>query len=518
MVLLAIDAGTSSVRAVLFDDNGGQVVAAGREWTHKPDPRFAGSMDFDVVENFRLVGECIREALSRADLTGAHVQAVSATSMREGFVAFDDQGAELWACANVDARATSEVSELRAISASLEADSYATSGQTFALSAQPRLRWLSKNLPEIYERIDVIEMLSDWVLTRLSGVTVSEPSNACTSGIFSLTERTWSTEIAAACGLRTDIFPQVLEPGTVVGEVTAEAASSTGLVAGTPVVVGGGDAQLSALALGVVDPGQTAISGGTFWQQMVNIAEMRTDPQMRIRVDCHAIPDVWQAEGIVFTPGLAARWFRDSFGKAEKKRAAAEGLDAYDLLAEQASKVPAGSHGVVPIFSDVMNYGEWIHAAPSFLNLTLDADKSGPDVLFRALMENTAIVTRGNLDAIRSFTGTSSDEVVFAGGAAKSPVWSQIVADVLQVPVRIPEVKEATALGAALCAGAGIGIFDDLASAGRSVAKWERTLEPNKANEAIYDEVYDRWQRAYPAQLELAKAGVTEPMWRAPGI
>lgn len=518
MALLAIDAGTGSVRAVIFDQTGAQLAAAGREWQHLPDPRFPGSMDFDVERNFGLVCDSIKEALQTAGLNSTDILAISATSMREGFVAFDAQGHELWACANVDARASAEVAELRALGETIEAQAYAISGQTFALSAQPRLRWLAKHLPEVYDRIDAVEMLSDWVLTRLTGITVSEPSNACTSGIFSLADRSWSPEIAAMCELRTDIYPQVKEPGSVVGEVTPRAAQSTGLAAGTPVVVGGGDAQLAALALGVVDPGQTALAGGTFWQQMVNIGELRTDPDLRIRVDCHVIPGVWQAEGIVFTPGLAVRWFRDAFGGAEKARALAEGKDPYDLLTEQAATVPPGSHGVIPIFSDVMNYGAWIHAAPSFLNLSLDVSKSGPSVLFRALMENAAIVTRGNLDVIRSFTGTSSDEIVFASGAAKSPLWTQIVADVLQVPIRVPVVKEATALGAALCAGSAVGVFDDLRQAGKSVATWERVVEPNTANKAVYDDLYGNWSVAYGAQLKLAKAGVTEPMWRAPGI
>ncbi|MFW2514045.1 autoinducer-2 kinase [Demequina sp. SO4-13] len=518
MALLAIDAGTGSVRAVVFDHAGKQLASAGREWHHLPDPRFPGSMDFDVERNFGLVCESIREALATAGLTGRDVAAVSSSSMREGFVAFDAQGNELWACANVDARASAEVAELRDLGETIESESYAISGQTFALSAQPRLRWLAKNLPDVYERIDAVEMLSDWVLTRLTGEVISEPSNACTSGMFSLSDRQWSQEIARLCGLRDDIFPPVQAPGSVAGRVTAKAAESTGLAEGTPVAVGGGDAQLAALALGVVDPGQTAVAGGTFWQQMVNIDSLRTDPEMRIRVDCHVVPGVWQAEGIVFTPGLAARWFRDAFGSAEKARAASEGRDPYDLLTEGAATVPAGSHGVIPIFSDVMNYGHWIHAAPSFLNLNMDVDRSGPQVLFRALMENAAIVTRGNLDVIESFTGTASDEIVFASGASKSPLWRQIVADVLQVPVRIPVVKEASALGAAVCAGVAVGVFDDLKTAGSAVAEWETVVEPDAGNKDVYDAAYERWQAAYAPQLELARAGVTEPMWRAPGI
>jgi autoinducer 2 (AI-2) kinase len=132
-------------------------------------------------------------------------------------------------------------------------------------------------------------------------------------------------------------------------------------------------------------------------------------------------------------------------------------------------------------------------------------------------MENAAIVTRANLAAIAEFSGSRPRSIVFAGGASKSPAWSQIVADVLGLTVRVPVVKEASALGGALCAAVGAAVFPDLAIAAGQLVHWEREYQPQATNAAVYDTLSERWRAAYATQLELAREGITTPMWRAPG-
>ncbi len=200
-----------------------------------------------------------------------------------------------------------------------------------------------------------------------------------------------------------------------------------------------------------------------------------------------------------------------------KEKAAAEGRDAYELLEALAETVPPGSHGITPVLSNAMDYSHWRHAAPSFLNFPLDPEKSHRGAFFRALQENAAIVTLANLRRIADLTGSFPESVIFASGAAKGRLWPQILADVLQVPVRIPMVKEATALGAAIAAGVGVGIFDDMPGAADALVRWDRVVEPNEANRQVYEETYQRWAEAYPPQLELADRGVTAHMWIAPG-
>ena len=516
--VLAIDAGTGSGRAVIFDSEGHQIAVGQQEWTHLSDPAFPGSMEFDCQANWQLLSGCIKAALKEAGLTADQILAVSATSMREGIVIYDADGAELWACANVDSRASDQVRVLQANSPGLERDAYAISGQTFALGAIPRLKWLEHHMPEAYAKMAKVSMLSDWILARLSGEIVADPSNAGTTGIFSLATRDWDLDIARRAGLRDDIFPPVYETGTPIGAVTTKAASETGLKAGTPVVVGGGDVQLGALGLGVSRPGQAAVLGGTFWQEVVNMPEPVTDPDMRIRINPHVVPGVSQAEGIAFMVGMTTRWFRDAFCQEEQRIAAERGIDVYALLEEMSAKVPVGAHGILPVFTDVMNYGAWYHAAPSLLNLSLDASKCGKPEIFRALQENAAIVAAENLAMAAELAGVRLEELVFAGGASKGALWSQILADATGLPIKVPEVTEATAFAAGLAAWVGLGVYQSLPEAADATVRWRKHYQPDMNKHQLYRESAQRWRAAYAAQRGLVDAGVTEAMWKAPGL
>jgi autoinducer 2 (AI-2) kinase len=516
---MAIDAGTGSVRAVIFDTMGNQISVAQHEWAHLEEEGVPNSMSFDFDANWILVCECIKESLSLAKLSGEDIAALSATSMREGIVLYDRDGRELWAVANVDARAGEEVRFLKENFKGIEEDFYKESGQTFALGAIPRILWLKNNRPEVYERVAKVSMIGDWILARLCGVIATDPSNGGTTGVFSLKNRTWAHEMAAKVGLKDDIFPPVLEVGTLMGSVSKEAGVVTGLSTKTKVVMGGGDVQLGSAGLGVVDIGQAAILGGSFWQQVVNIDKNTPPPKnMNIRVNPHVIQNQSQAEGITFFSGLVMRWFRDAFCDMEKLEAKEQGVDVYALMEEKASKVPVGSYGILPIFSDSMKYGKWYHAAPSFLNLNIDPSICNRASMFRSLQENAAIVSGINLDKIRDFTGVKIDEIVFAGGASKGRLWPQIVADVTGCRVKIPKVTEATALGAAMAAGVGVGVYGSMADAAKKLVLWDRVYEPNLENKKIYDEIKIRFEKAYEVQLKLVDDNITTSMWKAPGL
>lgn len=516
--VLAFDAGTGSIRAVLFDRNGKQIGVSQKEWTHLSDEGVMGSMNFDTVYNWNLVIQCVKELLQETGILPYEIKAVSATSMREGLVLYDRYGKEIWACANVDARAGEEVSELKLLSENMEMELYAESGQTFALGAIPRLLWLKRHKPEIYEATSSITMINDWILYRLSGILQVDPSNGCTSGIFDLGKREWQKQIATKCGIKDTIFPKVHEAGTVLGRITTEAASLTGLSPDTLVVSGGGDAQMASVGVGAITTNQTVVSGGSFWQQEVNVEKPYFDPEGRLRVNCHAVDGQWQLEAIAFFPGLVMRWFRDAFCEKEVEEAKITGRDAYEILEEKAKLVPAGSNGIIPIFSDVMNYISWRHAAPSFINLSIDPQKTGKMEMFKSLQENAALITLGNLKLIEEVTGHYPEEVIFAGGASKGRLWSQTLADVLGVPVKVPVIKEAAALGTALYAAIGAGIFSSIKDAVDQVVVWESTFQPRMANHQEYAKIYENWRRVYEAQLNLADRGLTTHMWKAPGL
>lgn len=517
--LMAIDAGTGSVRAVIFDMSGNQISVAQKEWTHLEEEGVPNSMSFDFEANWLLTCRCIKESLESANLSGDDIAALSATSMREGIVLYDNIGRELWAVANVDARADKEVRFLKENFKGIEEEFYAESGQTFALGAIPRIMWLKNNRPEIYERVAKISMIGDWILARLSGIIATDPSNGGTTGIFSLKNRDWASDMSRKVGLKDDIFPTVLEVGTLMGSVTDRASKESGLSTETKVVMGGGDVQLGSAGLGVVDVGQAAILGGSFWQQVVNIDKNTPPPlDMNIRVNPHVVPSQSQAEGITFFSGLVMRWFRDAFCDMEKLEAEKRGVDVYKVLEEKASKVPVGSYGILPIFSDSMKYGKWYHAAPSFLNLSINPSTCNRASMFRSLQENAAIVSAINLDKIEKFTGVKIETIVFAGGASKGELWSQIVSDVTGCRVMIPRVTEATALGAAMAAGVGIGVYKTITEAAHELVVWDRVYEPNFENKKVYDEIKVKFEKAYEVQLKLVDDNITTSMWMAPGL
>lgn len=288
--LMALDAGTGSIRAVIFDTEGNQIAVGQAEWRHLavPDVLVLWNLISTKTGNWR-VSVCA--ALHNAGIAPEYIAAVSACSMREGIVLYNNEGAPIWACANVDARAAREVSELKELhNNTFENEVYRATGQTLALSAIPRLLWLAHHRSDIYRQASTITMISDWLAYMLSGELAVDPSNAGTTGLLDLTTRDWKPALLDMAGLRADILSPVKETGTLLGVVSSQAAELCGLKAGTPVVVGGGDVQLGCLGLGVVRPAQTAVLGGTFWQQVVNLAAPVTDPEMNVRVNPHVIP------------------------------------------------------------------------------------------------------------------------------------------------------------------------------------------------------------------------------------
>ena len=517
--LMAIDAGTGSVRAVIFDTKGNQISVGQREWTHLEEEGVENSMSFDFTKNWGLVIECIKEALYESKVNVEDIVALSSSSMREGIVLYDKDGNELWGVANVDARASKEVKYLKENFPEIEEEFYEISGQTFALGAIPRILWLKNNRAKIYEKVAKISMIGDWILAKLSGIIASDPSNAGTTGIFSLENRTWENSQALKVGLKDDIFPPCYEVGTTIGYVTKKASQETSLSINTKVVMGGGDVQLGSAGLGVVDIGDVAVLGGSFWQQVVNIkSSVKAPKDMSLRINPHVIPNQSQAEGITFFSGLIMRWFRDAFCDMEKLEAKKNGKDVYEILEEKALKVPVGSYDIMPIFSDSMKYGKWYHAAPSFINLSIDSEVCNKASMFRSLQENACIVSSINLEKVKAFTKLEFSQIVFAGGASKGKLWPQILADVTGCTVKIPKVTEATALGAAMAAGVGASIYESLAQASKELVVWEKEYFPIYENKIKYDAIKEKWIKIYEKQLELVDMGLTNSMWKAPGV
>ena len=515
--IVTIDVGTGSGRTVIFDFEGKPVAFAQREWLPKTNPKYPGAQDFDTHEAWQLLADTIGEAIHKAGIPARSIAAVTATSMREGMVLYDKGKRVIWACPNADARASDEVIEM--VRRDLARPIYRIGGDWLNIIGPPRFWWIRNKAPELYERIAHMTMLSDWVLFQLSGRLVTDPSIGSSSGMFDLRQRTWSQTIIQLAELPQGIYPPVFECGSIVGEVTPEAAEQTGLAVGTPVVTGGADTQLALVGVGAVHPDQYTVCAGTFWQTTVVSDQPLIDPQARPRTLCHAVPNQWMTEGIGFYHGFTMRWFRDGFCQEEKRLAQERGVDAYTLMEEQAANIPPGSNGVQAIFSNIMEAKRWRHATPSLVGFNiLDPAGSGKAACIRAIEESAAYVTRGHIDILVELTGKPPSVITFAGGSSKGFLWPQIIADMLGVAVNIPVVKESTALGAAMCVLVAMGEVQNWEDAAARVVRWERHLEPDLATHSRYDEAYRLWLEVYQRMLPMADDGVLPSLWRAPGV
>ena len=516
LYILTIDVGTGSGRAIVFDRLGKQHGMGQCEWLPESLPQYPGSQVFNTSTSWQCLIDCIHEALHKAQISPSHIAGVTATSMREGIVLYDRQKREIWACPNVDARASQEVEDM--IEEGLGEPIYKMGGDWLSIIAPPRLWWIRRNLPNIYERIAHISMLSDWVLFRLCGEVVTDATCGSSSGMFDLSKRSWSRETIVRAQLPPHIYPPVHEPGSVVGRITEKASRETGLSAGVPVITAGGDTQLALLGSGAVQPGACTIIGGTFWQTTLVADQPVIDPEFRLRTHCHALPNQWMVEGIGFYHGFVMRWFRDGFCHREKEQALSHGEDPYHVMEELASGIAPGSGGVQAIFSDIMNARRWKHAAPSFMGFdVLNPENTGKAACIRAIEENAAYTSRGHLDILTELSGFTPEEVVFCGGSSKGFLWPKIMADVLGLPMKIPVVKEATSLGSLICAGVAIGWFGSFSEAVEHIVKWEAEVEPDQSNTRMYEQHFRRWREIYRHALSIVEAGLLKSMWQAPG-
>lgn len=514
--LLGIDLGTGSCRAVIFTADGTQVASDLREWTHPGVEGVPGSQDFDTTSNWSLVCTSVQTVLARSRLRPDQIAAVSATAMREGMVLYDRSGQEVWACPNVDSRADAEARDL--IDEGTADQIFAIAGDWVSITAPSRLRWLSRHRPDILARTAHVTMLSDWVVYRLTGTFVTDPTIGSSSALFDLRERTWSTRLLDLVGVDPAIVPPVAECGTSVGEVTATAAVDTGLRAGTPVVLGGADTQLGLIGLADGRPGAATVVGGTFWQTTAVVDRALIDPHRRLRTLCHAVPDQWMIEGIGFYCGTVMRWVRDTFCESEQAIAVRRGVDAYTVMEETASAIAPGSNGVIGIFTNIMNTSRWVHASPAFLQLDVDSPtRTSRAALIRAAEESAAYAARGHADIIAEVTGSPLSRIVFTGGGANGHLWAQILADVTNLPVSVPRVKESTALGAALLASVAVGLHPDLGAATKAAVHLERTHDPDPQAAATYQHLFEQWLRIYPRMLNLTEAEHLRPLWRPAG-
>jgi autoinducer 2 (AI-2) kinase len=460
-----------------------------------------GSMEFDLT-NWQLACQCIRQALD-ARLSAADIQSVACCSMREGIVLYDRNGEAIWACANVDARASREVAELKEIhDYRFESEVYDVSGPDAGAERHAAPAVAGAPSPGYLPQAATITMISDWLAAKLSGELAVDPSNAGTTGMLDLFSRDWRPALLDMAGLRADILSPVKETGTVLGAVTKSGAAERPARRHA-----GGDGRRRCAArlpgAGVVRAGQTrcwAAPSGNRWstcRRCVPTAdEYSREPARHSRHGAGGVDQLLYRPDHALVPRRLLR--------RRKADCRADGVDAYSLLEEMASRVPAGSHGVMPIFSDAMHFKQWYHAAPSFINLSIDPENATKRRCSARWKRTRRLSPPATWRRFPLFRRDVRQPGV-CRRRLKRALWSQILSDVTGLPVRCRKC-EATALGCAIAAGTGAGLYNDMASTGERLVSWHREFTPIRQHRELYRDD-EKWQAVYADQLGWWTAG-----------
>jgi xylulokinase len=509
--LLGIDIGTSATKVILVDAEGRQRSAAkfACRILH-PQPSWT---EHNPEDWWQAVVVSVREVLSSSGIRPSQVLCLAIVAVRDPVVFLDNQGQPLgnvigWA----DRRTIQELNEI--VSRVGKAHIVETTGlyPHFNFSAS-RIRWVAAHMPEMLAGARVILSPKDYVLYRLTGELLTDYSTTSKYMLFDVNERVWSEELCEAAGISPTLLPTPRHSTEVAGKLLPEPASLLGLPTGLPVAAGGGDDPATVLGAGILKPGTINIGTGTSsaWRVVIG-PEPRHDPQNRVDLGFHVVPDRFLWHGIIDGTGAALRWFRDNCGEMEMAQAAHTGADAYDLICAKAAEIPAGAHDL--FFYPYLCGARlpWFNpgATGVYFGLTEGHTKAH---MARAILEGVAFQY---VQALRMFTelGCNSERVIMVGGEVLSPMWNQIKADVLDLPIVTLELHEATSLGAAMLAALACGVYKDAAEAAQKMVHVGRVYTPDERKHAQYMEIYERYERIYG----LLEAGFEQltPHW--PGI
>ncbi len=334
-----------------------------------------------------------------------------------------------------------------------------------------------------------------YIVARLTGEFTIDYSRACTTLLFDIQQRRWHQPFIDALEIPADKLPRPEPSQAVVGSITAAVAGLTGVPVGTPVIAGCMDSLSAALGSNCVQPGDYFIIMGTAARVCVPLAQPRFDQRF---MNCTAVePGHWLAIGAINGVGSALRWARDVIALDEQQRAALEGRDVYDLITEQAAGSPPGAKGLIflPYLSGERTPLWNPYARGVLWGITLGHTRAD---LFRAVLEGPALAIRHTIELLVRESGTPIKTLRIGGTAARSPVWNQIIADVVGHPLIAVGSSHIEVLGAAVLAGYGVGLYPTLEAGTARVAEAGIRYEPDPAAHDVYNRVFQLYLKLYP--------------------
>ncbi|MFL6468391.1 MAG: xylulokinase [Pyrinomonadaceae bacterium] len=487
MNILGLDIGTGGTRAALIDESCKLLATETADHPPFASPNVGWAEQYPD-DWWKAATIAIRKIVNRfpADAIGA----IGLTGQMHGSVLLDKNSrplrpALLW-CDQRTQEQCGEITETIGAERLIGLVSNpAITGFTF-----PKLLWVRKNEPEIWNRLTTVLLPKDYIRLKLSGEKASDVTDASGTLLFDVRNRKWSDEMLSAFDFDPAILPKVFESVELTGKVSKAGSDETGLQMGTPIVAGAGDNAAGAVGMGITRPGAVSCTIGTSGVVFGVSEKPRLDAKGRIHTLCHAVTGRWHNTGVTLAAGLSLKWFRQNFGSSE----------SYDEMSKEAELVPAGSGGAtwLPYLMGERSPHLDPNARAAFVGLSASHTHAH---LTRAVLEGVAYSLRDSLEIFKEL-GSAVDSIRLGGGGARSRLWCQIQADVYGQAVKTLEADEGAAFGAALLAGVGIGIWDNVDEACEKTIRIADQFAPEPANVEVYNRQFEKYRQLYPKLRE----------------
>ena len=499
--VMGIDFGTESVRVGVFDLTGRPVVFASQPYQlSHPRPGWA---EQDPDEWWSALVIATRTALAESGIPKEAIVGLGTDCTSCTVLAMDEQcqplrPAIIW----MDVRAAEQA---RRIAASVHpALKYNGFGNVSAEWMPCKALWIKENEPEIYHSASRIGEFVDWLTYRLTGEWTASINNVAIRWYYDRAEGGWPEDFYEQIGLGDLLakFPQqVLDMGDVAGTLLPEVAAELGLMPGIPVAEGGADAFVAMIGLDVLQPGKLAfITGSSHLHLGQSAAPLHAKGIFGAYTDA-VLPGQYTVEGGQVSTGSVVKWFKDNFCGNEAAIAAERGVDIYTILTELAEPIPPGSEGLIVLDYWQGNRTPYVdpEARGIIRGLSL---KHTTGHMFRAIIEGIAYGTEHILRTFRQ-NGYVVEEMVAAGGPTQSPFWMQIHADVSNVPITLPMVADAPALGSAILGAVAAGLFPDVQTAAKQMVHVRSRIEPDPVRHEVYKFYVNQYIETYPLLQDL---------------
>ncbi len=483
--VMGIDVSTTATKAVLVAETGVVAAVGVAEYEFQtPQPLWSEQQPELWWEAAQIA---VHSAMTAAGASGDEVMAVGLTGQMHGLVLLDSnhkvlRPAMLWN----DQRTSAECDEIRDRIGRDRLISITGNDALTGFTA-PKILWVRNHEPEVYGQVAQMLLPKDYLRFRLTGGYATDKAGAGGTILMDLAARDWSPEIVGALDIDPDLLPATFEGTEVTGVITSEAAASTGLAVGTPVVAGGGDQAANAVGTGAVREGIFALSLGTSGVVFVATEEPRYQHEGRLHAFPHAVPDRWHLMGVMLSAAGSFRWFRDSFARHRE----------YDDLTEAAASISPGADGLT--FLPYLMGERTPHPDPlargGFLGLSV---RHNLDHLTRAVLEGVAFGLRDGLDLMTESGAKRPEQIRASGGGIRSKLWRQILADVLGAEIATVTTPEGAAFGAALLAAVSAGWYADVDTAANAWVTIGDVTEPGSDVDR-YHELHGHYQSLYPA-------------------